>query len=103
MAGPTSTCSARCRARPAPTGSATGRRRYSSPAGACVFLFAAGPVAAEGWLARRKPHAAVKLGAVMLISAAIGLPIDLPVLPARALHTLPLEKINYDLDEAIGG
>jgi hypothetical protein len=72
------------------------------PAGAYVFLFAAGAVAAEGWLARRKPHAAVKLGAVMLISAAIGLPIDLPVLPARALHTLPLQKINYDLAETIG-
>jgi hypothetical protein len=65
-------------------------------------------VAAERWLAARKSRAtgtsrgAVKLGAVMLISAAIGLPIALPVLPARALHTLPLQKVNYDLGETIG-
>jgi hypothetical protein len=72
------------------------------PGGAYVFLFAAGAVAAEHWLAARKPGAAFRLGAVMLISAAIGLPIALPVLPARALHTLPLQKVNYDLAETIG-
>ncbi|MBV9795167.1 MAG: glycosyltransferase family 39 protein [Actinobacteria bacterium] len=72
------------------------------PGGAYTFLFAAGAVAAERWLATRKPRAAVKLGAVMLVSCAIGLPIALPVLPARALHTLPLQKVNYDLAETIG-
>jgi hypothetical protein len=84
------------------------------PGGAYTFLFAAGGVAAERWLAGRKLKAAaqpgtprkldgaVKLGAVMLVSAAIGLPIALPVLPARALHTVPLQKINYDLAESIG-
>ena len=78
------------------------------PGGAYTFLFAAGAVAAERWLAARRSRAAgtyrgaVKLGAVMLISAAIGLPIALPVLPARALHTLPLQKVNYDLGETIG-
>jgi hypothetical protein len=78
------------------------------PGGAYTFLFAAGAVAAERWLAARTSRAtgtsrgAVKLGAVMLISAAIGLPIALPVLPARALHTLPLQKVNYDLGETIG-
>jgi hypothetical protein len=72
------------------------------PGGAYTFLFAAGSVAAERWLATRKPGAAVKMGAVMLVSAAIGLPIAVPVLPARALHTLPLQKINYDLAETIG-
>ncbi len=72
------------------------------PGGAYVFLFAAGAVAAERWLSTRKPRAAVKLGAVMLISAAIGLPIAVPVLPAHALHTLPLQKVNYDLGETIG-
>src|SRR6202012_1257418 len=40
--------------------------------------------------------------AVMLTRAASGLPTALPVLPARALHTLPLQKINYDLAETIG-
>jgi hypothetical protein len=72
------------------------------PGGAYTFLFAAGAVAAERWLAARKPRSAVKLGAVMVVSAAIGLPIALPVLPARALHTLPLQKVNYDLAETIG-
>ena len=38
----------------------------------------------------------------MLVSAAIGLAIALPVLPARALHTLPLQKVNYDLGETVG-
>ena len=28
-------------------------------------------------------------------------PVALPVLPARALHTVPLQKINYDLAETI--
>jgi Dolichyl-phosphate-mannose-protein mannosyltransferase len=77
------------------------------PGGAYTFLFAAGAVAAERWLASRKPGAnartgAARLGAVMVVSAAIGLPIALPVLPARALHTLPLQKVNYDLAETIG-
>ena len=72
------------------------------PGGAYTFLFAAGAAAAERWLAARSPRAAFRLGAVMLISAAIGLPIALPVLPARALHTLPLQKVNYDLGETIG-
>jgi Dolichyl-phosphate-mannose-protein mannosyltransferase len=78
------------------------------PGGAYTFLFAAGAVAAERWLAARRSRStgtsrgAVKLGAVMLVSAAIGLPIAVPVLPARALHTLPLQKVNYDLGETIG-
>ena len=78
------------------------------PGGAYTFLFAAGAVAAERWLAARSPRATGRPGArsswarVMLISAAIGLPIALPVLPARALHTLPLQKVNYDLGETIG-
>ena len=37
-----------------------------------------------------------------MAAAAIGLPISLPVLPARVLHTVPLQKINYDLAETIG-
>jgi hypothetical protein len=77
------------------------------PGGAYTFLFAAGGVAVERWLTARKLAGksrlnAPRLGAIMLVSAAIGLPIALPVLPARALHTVPLQKINYDLAESIG-
>lgn len=70
------------------------------PGGAYTFLFAAGAVAAERWLARRAGKA-IRLGAVMLAAAAAGLPIALPVLPAGALHTVALQKINYDLGETI--
>ena len=40
-------------------------------------------------------------GAAMVASAALALPGTLPVLPARVLHTIPLQKINYDLGEEI--
>jgi hypothetical protein len=38
----------------------------------------------------------------MLAGGAIAAPISLSALPARALHTVPLQKINYDLAETIG-
>jgi 4-amino-4-deoxy-L-arabinose transferase-like glycosyltransferase len=44
---------------------------------------------------------AVLAGAVMVAGAALAAPVALPVLPARALHTVPLQKINYDLGEEI--
>ena len=37
----------------------------------------------------------------MVAGAALAAPVALPVLPARALHTVPLQKINYDLAETI--
>ncbi len=37
----------------------------------------------------------------MVIGGALGTPVALPVLPARALHAVPLQKINYDLGEEI--
>jgi hypothetical protein len=37
----------------------------------------------------------------MVAGAALAAPVALPVLPARALHTVPLQKINYDLGEEI--
>ena len=37
----------------------------------------------------------------MLVGAVVAAPIALPVLPARTLHTVPLQKINYDLGETI--
>jgi 2-hydroxychromene-2-carboxylate isomerase len=37
----------------------------------------------------------------MLASAAVVLPVALPILPAAVLRTVPLQKINYDLAESI--
>src|ERR1700760_655760 len=77
------------------------------PGGVYTFLFAAGGVAVERWLAARRLQGktrlnAPRLGAIMVVCTAIGSPIGLSVLPARALHTVPLQKINYDLGETIG-
>jgi hypothetical protein len=76
------------------------------PGGAYTFLLAAGCVPLERWLAARKPLAfgirpAVVMGAAIVACGAIGAPVAIPVLPARALHTVPLQKINYDLGEEI--
>ncbi len=76
------------------------------PGGVYTFLFAAGVAALERRLAARKPlafgiHSAVRTGRVILVSGAIGALVAIPLLPARALHTVPLQKINYDLGEEI--
>jgi dolichyl-phosphate-mannose-protein mannosyltransferase len=76
------------------------------PGGAYTFLLAAGCVPLERWLATRKRRAsrfspAARMGLAMLVGAAIAVPVALPVLPPRALHTVPLQKINYDLGEEI--
>jgi hypothetical protein len=76
------------------------------PGGAYVFLLAAGSVPLERWLRARRPLAGIKptaaMATAMLASGMAILPVALPVLPARALHTVPLQKINYDLAESIG-
>jgi hypothetical protein len=41
------------------------------------------------------------MAGAMLLSAALVLPVALPVLPAQVLRTVPLQKINYDLAESI--
>jgi Dolichyl-phosphate-mannose-protein mannosyltransferase len=77
------------------------------PGAAFTFLLAAGVVPLEGWLAARRPLARLGLrpaaaaGAAMLAGAVVAAPGALPVLPARALHAVPLQKINYDLAETI--
>jgi len=76
------------------------------PGAAFMFLFAAGSVPLERWLAARRPlfsriRPAAMMSAAMLASGTIALPVALPVLPARVLHTVPLQKINYDLAETI--
>jgi Dolichyl-phosphate-mannose-protein mannosyltransferase len=91
-----------------------GKAYYSG--GAYTFLLAAGCVPLERWLMARRPQArrlqarrlqarrlgpAVAFGAAMLAGAVIAAPVALSVLPARTLHTVPLQKINYDLAETI--
>jgi hypothetical protein len=81
------------------------------PGAVYTYLLAAGSVPLERWLAARKPLAgkmlvrkrlaAAMTGAWMLAGAAIAAPITLSVLPAQALRTVPLQKINYDLAETI--
>jgi len=74
---------------------------------AFTFLLAAGCVPLERRLQRRSAGrlflapAAFWAGAAMVAGAALAAPVALPVLPARALHTVPLQKINYDLGEEI--
>ncbi len=91
-----------------------GKPYYSG--GAYVFLLAAGCTAAESWLAARTRAAqhgpaaripvvkvtAARLAAAMLVSCAALLPVAIPLLPASALRTVPMQKINYDLAESIG-
>ena len=76
------------------------------PGAAYTFLLAAGCVPAERWLAARRPLAgrirpAAVLADAMVAGAVIAAPVTLPVLPARALHTVAVQKINYDLGEEI--
>lgn len=72
------------------------------PGGAFSFLLAAGCVPIGAWLAARGRRSRVAAPVVLLASAAVIMPVALPVLPARVLHTVPLQKINYDLGEEIG-
>jgi Dolichyl-phosphate-mannose-protein mannosyltransferase len=77
------------------------------PGAVFTFLFAAGSVPLERRLRTWKPlpgrvRPAVLAGAVMVASGLVALPVALPVLPASALRTVPLQKINYDLGEMIG-
>jgi hypothetical protein len=73
-------------------------------AGMYVPLLAAGSVVTERWLERRGERFPSKRAVAVAIVAvaAVGLPIGLPMLPARVLHTAPLQAINYDLGETIG-
>jgi len=94
--------------------------------GIFTFLFAAGAVPTQRWLARgwlaqgRLARGRLARGwlargrlargrlrpawaaAALALSTAVIVPIALPALPARVLATVPLQKINYDLAETIG-
>ncbi|HUL26254.1 MAG TPA: glycosyltransferase family 39 protein [Streptosporangiaceae bacterium] len=69
--------------------------------GIYTFLFAAGAVPAERWLAQRPLRPGRAAANLALSTAAVAL-IALPLLPAATLATVPLQKINYDLAETIG-
>jgi hypothetical protein len=81
------------------------------PGAAYTFLLAAGSVPLEQRLAARRPvklaalargiRPGVATGAAMMAGAILAAPVALSVLPARTLHTVPLQKINYDLAETI--
>jgi len=75
------------------------------PGAAFTFLLAAGCVPLARWLARRRAGSRIAPAAWMSLAMVAGglvsLPIALPVLPARALHAAPVQKINYDLGEEI--
>ncbi len=76
---------------------ALGGKPYYSGA-AYTFLLAAGCTRLGP---RLSPRRAGLIATAMVASAAAFLPVALPVLPARALHSVPLQKINYDLAESI--
>src|SRR5215472_9992401 len=65
-----------------------------------VVFFAAGAVPTERWLARRRLRPVLAAVALVLTTTVAAM-ITLSVLPARALATVPLQKINYDLAETI--
>jgi 4-amino-4-deoxy-L-arabinose transferase-like glycosyltransferase len=67
--------------------------------GAYIYLLAAGAVALDSWLNARKARLRTLLVATA-ITCAIGVPLVLPVLPARDLN--PTEKINSVLAESVG-
>jgi hypothetical protein len=72
------------------------------PGGTYSFLLAAGSVPIGTWLAHHGWRVRLAAMVALLASAAVIVPVALPVLPARVLHTVPLQKINYDLGEEIG-
>jgi hypothetical protein len=90
-----------------------GKPYYSG--GAYTILFAAGSVPVERWLTyqwsprsrghgapwHRVPWRPVAFTAGLVITLALSLPVALPLLPARTLHTTQLQRINYDLGEQL--
>jgi hypothetical protein len=68
--------------------------------GIYTFLFAAGAIPIERRLTRHTLRPA-RAAAALALTTAVGAAIAVPLLPARALATVPLQKINYDLAETI--
>jgi hypothetical protein len=68
--------------------------------GIYTFLFAAGAIPIERRLARHTLRPA-RVATALALTTAVGAAIAVPLLPAAALATVPLQKINYDLAETI--
>jgi hypothetical protein len=73
---------------------------------AYTFLLGAGSVPLERWLLARRPllrrvRPAAIMSALMVVGGVVAAAIAMAALPARTLHTIPLQKINYDLGETI--
>ncbi len=74
--------------------------------GIFVLLFAAGAVELERRWTGRRARGRRSLGprttmVVLALSGVLTMPLALPILPASRLHSLALQKINYDLAETI--
>ncbi|HUY17152.1 MAG TPA: glycosyltransferase family 39 protein [Acidimicrobiales bacterium] len=74
--------------------------------GVFVLLFAAGAVAVERRWEERRARGLRSIGprstmAALVVSGVLTVPLAIPVLPARTLHSIALQKINYDLAETI--
>jgi Dolichyl-phosphate-mannose-protein mannosyltransferase len=68
-----------------------------------TVLFAAGAVAFERRLAQGRARWSGRAAAGVLVTGGLlAVPVALPVLPASALRTVPLQAVNYDLGEQIG-
>jgi hypothetical protein len=80
-----------------------------------AVLIAAGAIVADGvtqgtrrFFSTRRPKRRMvwrsrrSAVAFIVVLAALDLPISLPILPARALSTVPLQEVNYNLGETIG-
>lgn len=79
------------------------------PGAVFTYLAALGSVAVERRLAtagkaegRRAGRLLAREIALAVVALAVELPIAVPVLPAQVLHSVPLQKVNYDLAETIG-
>jgi Dolichyl-phosphate-mannose-protein mannosyltransferase len=76
------------------------RREHSGLGVAIAFLplqfLLMNPVTAPVWLSRQAAVGALVIGGLLAA------PVALPVLPASALRTVPLQSVNYDLGEQVG-
>jgi hypothetical protein len=71
---------------------------YAAPLLLC--LLAPGAVVAERWIQSSAPR--VLLGTAIVLTAAVSVPLALPVVPASSLHATPIADVNEDAIETVG-
>jgi 4-amino-4-deoxy-L-arabinose transferase-like glycosyltransferase len=71
---------------------------YAAPLLLC--LLAPGALVVERWL--RSWARGVLVGAAIVISGAVAVPLALPVVPASSLHSTPIADVNEDAIETVG-